>query len=204
MGEAVAEDLFRTLGPATPRRSTPFFPFPFAPISGTACRRHWQSLSRLRQAADRDSLPWEEETLRVVGRVIAEAFPARSRHGPLRPRTRIRRREAVDATRLLLAADISRNHRLDDLARSVGFSPYHLCRVFKAETGQSIHGYRSRLRLRKAIARLGRDRTPLLPLALELGFASHSHFTESFRREFGVTPSQFARRGGAGRGDRSG
>jgi AraC-like DNA-binding protein len=28
-------------------------------------------------------------------------------------------------------------------------------------------------------------------IALDLGFASHSHFSTAFLREFGITPSQF-------------
>ncbi|MFH1680297.1 MAG: helix-turn-helix domain-containing protein [Candidatus Eisenbacteria bacterium] len=30
-------------------------------------------------------------------------------------------------------------------------------------------------------------------LALDVGFASHSHFTDAFRREFGVSPSDLRR-----------
>jgi AraC-like DNA-binding protein len=29
-----------------------------------------------------------------------------------------------------------------------------------------------------------------MALALELGFSSHSHFTDAFRREFGKAPSE--------------
>jgi AraC-like DNA-binding protein len=31
-------------------------------------------------------------------------------------------------------------------------------------------------------------------LALDLGFSSHSHFTDVFRREFGSTPSEIRKR----------
>jgi AraC-like DNA-binding protein len=36
----------------------------------------------------------------------------------------------------------------------------------------------------------------LTALAFELGFSSHSHFADAFRREFGRTPSEVRRNAG--------
>jgi AraC-like DNA-binding protein len=76
-----------------------------------------------------------------------------------------------------------------DLACALHASPFHLARVFRAETGFSLEGYPRALRLKAALERLPESGDSLTALALELGFASHSHFTETFRREFGVAPS---------------
>ena len=59
---------------------------------------------------------------------------------------------------------------------------------FRAVTGQTIHAYRMQLRVRSALERIERA-SDLSAVALALGFSSHSHFTASFRRAFGVTPS---------------
>ena len=66
---------------------------------------------------------------------------------------------------------------------------FHLARVFKARTGFSLHAYRNQLRLRAALERLAEPGVDLIDIALDLGFSSHSHFTETFRRSFGKTPS---------------
>ena len=76
-------------------------------------------------------------------------------------------------------------------------SPFHLARVFQHRTGQPIHRYLTRLRLRASLERLSDGTSDLAALALALGFSSHSHFTDSFRREFGCKPSDV--RDGAGR-----
>ena len=55
-------------------------------------------------------------------------------------------------------------------------------------TGSSIHQYRIQLRVHTALLRLRED-IDLCSLGLELGFATHSHFTETFRRAFGRPPS---------------
>ena len=78
---------------------------------------------------------------------------------------------------------------LDEVARAVGCSKYHLCREFKRLLGVTIHRYQLRLRLGEALSRLSAETGSLTALALDLGFSSHSHFTAAFRREFGLVPS---------------
>jgi AraC-like DNA-binding protein len=87
----------------------------------------------------------------------------------------------------LLAERLAERLTLSELARELGTSPYHLARAFKAATGSSIHQYRLQLRVRTALLRLRED-VDLCTLGLELGFATHSHFTETFRRAFGLPP----------------
>jgi AraC-like DNA-binding protein len=88
----------------------------------------------------------------------------------------------------VLAARLGDRLTLADLGRELGVSPYHLARSFRRATGLSIHQYRIQLRLRTALPRL-RDGVDLSSLGLDLGFASHSHFTHSFRCLFGLPPS---------------
>jgi AraC-like DNA-binding protein len=96
----------------------------------------------------------------------------------------------VDRARAILAATLTRRLGLAQLAEACGVSPWFLVRVFKRVTGTTIHDYRERLRLRASLGPVaaGRD---LSSIALDLGFAAHSHFTQAFRRAFGVTPSRF-------------
>jgi AraC-like DNA-binding protein len=70
-----------------------------------------------------------------------------------------------------------------------GYSPYHLSRVFRRETGVSISAYRLRLRTRAAIDRIEQGEENLSRLARELGFSDHSHMTRMIVREAGWTPS---------------
>jgi AraC-like DNA-binding protein len=87
----------------------------------------------------------------------------------------------------VLADRLGERLTLSELARELGTSPYHLARAFKAGTGSSIHQYRIQLRVRTAMLRLRED-VDLCTLGLDLGFATHSHFTETFRRAFGLPP----------------
>jgi len=72
----------------------------------------------------------------------------------------------------------------------VHVSPFHLARIFQQQTGVPVHRYLTQLRLRASMERLAEGASDLTALALELGFSSHSHFTDAFRREFGKAPSE--------------
>ena len=133
-----------------------------------------------------DLLRAEELALRLA--LAALAAPVCGRRAARR-RTADDHRVLAEAAKAELAADLAATVTLDELAARLHASPFHLARVFRAETGFTLSGYRQALRLRAALERLPRNDGDLTTLALELGFASHSHFTASFRREFGAPPS---------------
>ncbi len=79
---------------------------------------------------------------------------------------------------------------LGELAAATGYSVFHACRVFRATTGTTIHGFRRELRLHHALARILDGDEPLADIALAIGFASHSHLTNQFRARFGIPPAR--------------
>ncbi len=121
--------------------------------------------------------------------------PCAPRDTRITPRRRIEseRAAAREHDRVDLLDEIRRIEQICRRARTVaghvGSSVFHLARIFKARTGFSLHAYRNQLRLRAALEQLRDPRVDLTSLALELGFSSHSHFTETFRRSFARTPS---------------
>ena len=104
------------------------------------------------------------------------------------------RRDVAERAREVLARRYTERASLEELARAASCSPFHLARMFRHATGRSLHGYRTELRLRAALERLGDAGADLLELALLLGYSSHSHFTDVFRSAFGVTPSEVRHR----------
>ncbi len=128
------------------------------------------------------------ETLARVG----EQSKTRS-NGPARATTTHAHRELAENTCVVLSECMCDPLTLPRIARRVHSSPFHLSRVFRRITGLSMHQYVIRLRLRAALGRLADGESDLTALALALGFASHSHFSHAFRREFDMTPSAFRR-----------
>src|SRR5689334_16667889 len=85
---------------------------------------------------------------------------------------------------------------LEDLSAATGYSVFHTCRVFRATTGYSIHGFRRELRLHHALARILDGEESLSAIAMATGFASQSHLTNLFRARFGITPARARTRQG--------
>jgi AraC family transcriptional regulator len=100
------------------------------------------------------------------------------------------RRDAVEMAQAILAANYDRAVRLEDIARAVEISPFHLCRAFKRVTGVPMRAYVTHLRLRAALGQVVDPAVSLGDIAHEHGFSNHSHFAAAFRKEFRITPSE--------------
>jgi AraC-like DNA-binding protein len=84
--------------------------------------------------------------------------------------------------------------RLAEVGQALGISPAHLTEVFRRVEGTPLYRYALQQRLERAVRLLPGYGGDLSALALELEFASHSHFTTAFRRAFGCTPAAFRER----------
>ncbi|MEJ2599737.1 MAG: helix-turn-helix transcriptional regulator [Anaerolineales bacterium] len=136
-----------------------------------------------------DTLYVEETMLCVLQHILDDAYRVRRhqrRRGMRQPK---HYEEITRAVQQLLATRFQEHLTLEDIAAEINYSPYHLARIFRQQTGQTIHAYLNQIRLRTALDYL-QSGTDLTQLALTLGFSSHSHFTQAFRKAFGTTPSQ--------------
>jgi AraC-like DNA-binding protein len=85
---------------------------------------------------------------------------------------------------------------LEDMAACVGLSPSHFSRAFKAETGQSPYAFVVEARIARVKDRLLNSRRTLAEIAIDCGFATQSHMTETFRRATGLPPARWLREKG--------
>lgn len=82
---------------------------------------------------------------------------------------------------------------ITSLAGQVAMSERQLQRKVRALLGVSPAGYLRELRLQQAAERLRRGE-PAGNVAMDVGFASHSHFGTCFKARFGRTPGDYASR----------
>jgi AraC-like DNA-binding protein len=93
---------------------------------------------------------------------------------------------AIDEVRALLHADPAAD--LTTLASAVGWSPWHLSRIFHRTIGCTLSAYRRRLRVRAVLDELP-GAPGLAALAASAGFADQAHMTRAVRAETGRTPA---------------
>lgn len=78
-----------------------------------------------------------------------------------------------------------------NLAKVAGVSPFHFARVFRRETGSSLHQYVINRRIAKAMELLEQGDKTLNQVAFASGFGSQSHMTHVFSRLVGITPGKY-------------
>lgn len=96
-------------------------------------------------------------------------------------------RNVVDYIESHLAAPI----HLADLSEIAGLSRFRLSREFHSVTGLAPYAYILRRRIERAKELLAAKEVSLVGVALEVGFGSQAHFTDSFRKVVGVTPGEW-------------
>ena len=79
---------------------------------------------------------------------------------------------------------------IDDMARSIGISPYHMIRQFKSVCGLTPHQFQIQCRVRKAQKILEEGKS-VTEAAYATGFCDQSHFDRCFRKIVRLTPSEY-------------
>lgn len=151
-------------------------------------------LVRALGAGDMDPLDAEERAVRLLDatlRLAQRPQPAAAAGRRVDPSRR--RLRAVQIVIEAIAAEPQRKWTLDALADLAHVSPGHLAHAFRAEAGITVFGYVLRSRLALALEAVLDSDTSLIDVALDAGFASHSHFTARFRALFGHTPQALKR-----------
>lgn len=100
--------------------------------------------------------------------------------------------DPVQTSLELIEANLSESLTIDWIASEVGVSSFHFQRKFVLDLGETVAGYVRSRRLELAANTLVQSpQIPLIDLALDCGFQTHSAFTRAFHKHFGITPNAF-------------
>ena len=93
-----------------------------------------------------------------------------------------------------IRANIDNPLTLDELATLVGLSRYHFCTAFRLATGYTPYEWVSAQRIDRATIYLRETDISVTEIALAVGYETPSAFTARFKRQTGMTPSEYRRR----------
>jgi AraC-like DNA-binding protein len=142
-----------------------------------------------------DDLEAEEKILSIFTEICEYRSGVRQQQSGMKIDTKNRRKQLVEQAKEYIDTHLGDAISLDAVAAEIGTSPYHLCRVFKQVTGQSLNSYRTWQRLGRIVDDLVRPGSSSLnELALDAGFSSHSHMSRVFQQEVGLSPSRLRKR----------
>ena len=80
---------------------------------------------------------------------------------------------------------------LEQLSDYFGYSKYHFARMFKKYTGKTVTEHINILRCEKAAVMLAGSNATIAGISSECGFDGQSYFTEIFRKNYGLTPTEY-------------
>jgi AraC family transcriptional regulator len=121
----------------------------------------------------------------LLARQYAVVKPAEFGAGGRIPTSRLKRVfEYIDA-------HIDQEIRLSNLAETASMSPFYFARLFKNSTGVTPHQYVATRRMERAKEMLRHSDTSIFEIGIRVGYLDPKHFRTLFRREVGISPSEF-------------
>jgi len=138
------------------------------------------------QSGNPDSLYAEGLSLAFIGRLEQRGSLTRTRAAPrgsLLPALQQR-------LRTLIADELGGDLSIARLAKEACMSTDHFSHCFKRAFGMPPHRYIQRQRVLAAERLLQRRELSIAQVAVSVGFASQSHFTQVFRQQTGMTPAR--------------
>ena len=174
-------------------RERPHRPFPWTHgFAGSSVYLFQHAMVRYAtHATCHEDLAIEENASALLDCVITDAYRIRGQRPRPRRRSTVKlHAETVADAQAVLANRYAEKLTLTQIAEQLDVSPYHLSRLFRQQTGFAVHHYLMQLRIRAALDALSGGAIDLTRLALDIGFSSHSHFSQICRQTLGLTPAE--------------
>ena len=80
---------------------------------------------------------------------------------------------------------------VDDIACALGVSKHHLIREFSKQVGISPNKYLVKHKLEQSKSLLANEQLSIDSVAQAVGFSCGNYFAKTFKKEYGLTPTQF-------------
>jgi AraC family transcriptional regulator len=80
---------------------------------------------------------------------------------------------------------------LSQASTQAGVHPVHVSRSFRHTLGCTFREYLTLIRIRRGTDLLKRSSTSITEIAFACGFSDHAHFTRTFKRATGLTPTAY-------------
>jgi two-component system response regulator YesN len=107
-------------------------------------------------------------------------------------------KDVIETAKQYIAAHLSSDLSVEELADYTGISGSYFCHLFKARCGMTFLEYVTRERLAAAKALLAGTSYSISTICSAVGYRERRYFTKVFHKHFGLTPSEYRDRLRAG------
>jgi len=120
-----------------------------------------------------------EELLSMVSEKYKQTYPPADRG------------EAMESTAEYIKKHYADSLTTNQLCKIAALSPSHFCRCFKKHFGCTVSDYVIKCRLEAACAMMENTSMQIGEIAAAVGYSSESFFRSSFKKQYGITPTQY-------------
>jgi two-component system, response regulator YesN len=99
--------------------------------------------------------------------------------------------DPIEFAKKYISENLTTKISLDDVASRLGLNSAYFSHLFKKETGTSFVEYRMQLRMEKALKLIDSGTMKITDIAISLGYEDLPHFTKTFKKYTGVSPSKY-------------
>jgi two-component system, response regulator YesN len=109
----------------------------------------------------------------------------------LRTKRRGQAKDPVEESKHYIEDHLAKEVSLDEVADVLGLNPSYFSQLFKNTTGETFIQYRIRRRMERAKKLLENPSYRITDISYEVGYADHPHFTKTFKKYTGYSPSEY-------------
>ena len=113
---------------------------------------------------------------------------------PSQPQWIVEEQPLVAALKEYLCTRCEETVRIDEVCRAFGYSKSFLSRLFREHTGESLASFATAKKMERAKDLLRQDGLNIAQIAAQLSFESPQYFARAFKRQYGMTPTEFKKR----------
>lgn len=155
----------------------------------------YPTLLELHDEYEHDSNIWSEEVLRLNLQLLLYHC-LRCRDGSISLVLSERQSRETDVCRIIMdffSSTGPADYHLNTLADLLGYSPNHLCKVFRRIFHKSFYQYALEYKMHLAKEYLKKTDLPVTEIAEKSGFSTIRAFNTAFKKAFGIPPGEFRR-----------
>ena len=142
----------------------------------------------------KESVAYTFTTTGLLWQLIGYIIEQKSQIAPSVQNTVYRKNKQIKKVLTKIRNDYSKQLTLDDLANEAQLNKQYFCRAFKQVTGKTPIDYLNYYRIECAAEQLSLSYLSITDIALACGFNDLSYFNRLFKRNKGVTPSNYRKK----------
>ncbi|WJH34697.1 helix-turn-helix domain-containing protein [Paenibacillus sp. CC-CFT747] len=100
-------------------------------------------------------------------------------------------KDPVEEAKRYIESHLAQEASLEEVAEMLGLNSSYFSQLFKQSTGETFVQYRIRRRMEKAKKLLQLPHYRITDITYEVGYSDHPHFTKTFKKYTGLSPSDY-------------